>query len=211
MQFHFPQYIDIEDKLFGPLSLKQAIYTAGGVGAVYVVYVYIPYLFLSVPIIVGIGVLTWALAFYPKEKLGRPFIEVLEAGFYYLLREKLYTWKKTTKEPVLGQVEDYRPTQAPLTPVIPQGKLAFSSFGIDVKGPEIEHERDDEMMAARGKRGIPSVPASAEEGTLSVDSYILQQKIPKVNTFVTPKTAEHSPYKTPPSPSASATKIEIKK
>ncbi|OHA78679.1 MAG: hypothetical protein A3B07_00445 [Candidatus Yonathbacteria bacterium RIFCSPLOWO2_01_FULL_43_27] len=210
MQFHFPQYIDIEDKLFGPLSLKQAIYTAGGIGAVYAVYVYIPYLFLSVPIIVSIGVLTWALAFYPKEKLGRPFIEVLEAGFYYLLREKLYTWKKTTKEPVLGQVENYTPTQAPLTPVIPQGKLSSSSFGIDIKGPEIERERDDELVV-RGKSSILSGPASAEAGTLSVDSYILQQKTPKVDTFVTPKNAEHSPYKTPPSPSASATKTEIKK
>lgn len=210
MQFHFPQYIDIEDKLFGPLSLKQAIYTAGGIGAAYVVYVYIPYIFFSVPIIVGIGVLTWALAFYPKEKLGRPFIEVLEAGFYYLLREKLYTWKKTTKEPSLGQVENYTPTQAPLTPVIPQGKLSSSSYNIDVKGPEVEHERDDELLKNMG-HGVLSGSASAEEGALSVDSFILQQKIPKVDTFVAPKTVEHSPYKTPASTAHTETKIETKK
>lgn len=210
MQFHFPQYIDIEDKLFGPLSLKQAIYTAGGIGAAYVVYVYLPYLFLSVPIIVGIGVLTWALAFYPKEKLGRPFIEVLEAGFYYLLRDKLYTWKKTTKEATLGQVENYTPTQAPLTPVIPQGKLSSFSYNVDVKGPEVERERDDDPIL-QGKNSILSGPASAEEGTLSVDSYILQQKIPKVDTFVAPKTVEHSPYKTPASASHGETKTEAKK
>lgn len=210
MQFHFPQYIDIEDKLFGPLSLKQAIYTAGGVGAVYVVYVYIPYIFLSVPIMVGIGVLTWALAFYPKEKLGRPFIEVLEAGFYYLLREKLYTWKKTTKEPTMGQMEAYTPTQAPQTPLISQGKLSSSSFNIDVKGPEIERERDDEPILRREK-SVLSGPASAEEGTLSVNSFILQQKVPKVDTFVAPKTMEHSPYKTPSSLSGGGTKTEIKK
>lgn len=210
MQFHFPQYIDIEDKLFGPLSLKQAIYTAGGIGAAYVVYVYIPYIFLSVPIIVGIGVLTWALAFYPKEKLGRPFIEVLEAGFYYLLREKLYTWKKTTKEPSLGQVENYTPTQAPLTPVVPQGKLSSSSYNIDVKGPEVERERDDELLKNMG-HGVLSGSASAEEGALSVDSFILQQKIPKVNTFVAPKMEEHSPYKTPAPTAHTETKIETKK
>ncbi len=210
MQFHFPQYIDIEDKLFGPLSLKQAIYTAGGIGAAYVVYVYIPYIFISVPIIVGIGVLTWALAFYPKEKLGRPFIEVLEAGFYYLLREKLYTWKKTTKEPSLGQVQEYTPTQAPLTPVIPQGKLSSSSFGIDVKGPELEHERDDEPLM-KGREGVLQGTASAEEGALSVDSFILQQKIPKIDTFVAPKTIEHSPYKTSPAPTGGETRTEVKK
>lgn len=210
MQFHFPQYIDIEDKLFGPLSLKQAIYTAGGIGAAYVVYVYVPYLFLSVPIIAGVGVLTWALAFYPKEKLGRPFIEVLEAGFYYLLREKLYTWKKTTKEPSLAQEKEFTPTQAPLTPVIPQGKLSSSSFSIDVRGPEIERERDDEFEGPRGS-GILAGSASAEEGALSVDSYILQQKIPKVDTFVAPKNIEHSPYKATPASSGGGAKTEAKK
>jgi len=210
MQFHFPQYIDIEDKLFGPLSLKQAIYTAGGIGGAYVVYVYIPYLFLSVPIIAGIGVLTWALAFYPKEKLGRPFIEVLEAGFYYLLREKLYTWKKTTKEPTLGQVQDYMPTQAPLTPVIPQGKLSSSSFGLEVRGPEIEREKDDGLMTNK-KDGVLRGSVSAEEGWLSVDSFMLQQKIPKIDTFVAPKTIEHSPYKTPPLSSGGESKTGLKK
>lgn len=210
MQFHFPQYIDIEDKLFGPLSLKQAIYTAGGIGATYVVYVYLPYLFLSVPIIVGIGVLTWALAFYPKEKLGRPFIEVLEAGFYYLLRDKLYTWKKTTKEPSLGQVEDYTPTQAPSTPIIPQGKLLSSSYNIDVKGPEIERERDDESIMKK-REGVIMGSASAEEGSLSVDSYILQQKTPHIDTFVAPKTVEHSPYKTTTPTAHVGTKTETKK
>lgn len=210
MQFHFPQYIDIEDKLFGPLSLKQAIYVAGGIGAAYITYVYVPYIFISVPIIVGVGVLTWALAFYPREKLGRPFIEILEAGFYYLLREKLYTWKKTTKEPTLGQEQDFLPSQAPQTPVIPQGKLSSSSFSIDVKGPEIEQERDYDSLP-KGKEGVLRGSASAEEGSLSVDSFILQQKIPKIDTFVAPKTAEHSPYKTPPSTTGSRLATEVKK
>jgi hypothetical protein len=29
MQFRVPQFIDIEDKLFGPLTFKQFIYLAG--------------------------------------------------------------------------------------------------------------------------------------------------------------------------------------
>ena len=42
MQFHIPQYIDIEDKLFGPLTLKQAVYVAGGLGGAYLAYRIIP-------------------------------------------------------------------------------------------------------------------------------------------------------------------------
>lgn len=141
MQFHIPQYIDIEDKLFGPLTLKQAIYLAGGLGGIYLVYRIVPYLFIAAPLIFGIAALTWALAFYPKEKLGRPFIEILEAGFNYMLRDKLYTWKKTTKEPTIGKEEEFIGAQIPMTPSIPSGKLSSTSFNLDVKGPEKDEER----------------------------------------------------------------------
>lgn len=212
MQFHFPQYIDIEDKIFGPLTLKQAIFTAGGIGGAYLVFVYIPYIFISVPIIFAIGVLTWALAFYPKEKLGRPFIEVLEAGFWYFISDKLYTWKKTTKEPSLGKEEEFLPSGGPATPVVPQGKLSSSSFAIDVRGPR-GGEDEGQDIALRG--GFAST-ASAEAGTISADSFVLDQKIPQVNTFAKPERAEHSPYKAPPSPpggpahaSGSAARAEV--
>ncbi len=139
MQFHIPQYIDIEDKLIGPLTLKQAIYVGGGLGASYLVLELSPHIVISGPIIFAIGLLTWALAFYPKEKLGKPFIEVLEAGFSYALNAKLYTWKKTTKERKLGEEEDFISAQSPLTPSIRTGTLSSKLFTLDVRGaPEIE-------------------------------------------------------------------------
>ncbi len=57
MQFHIPQYIDIEDKLFGPLTLKQAIYVLGGGGGIYLMYRIIPSIFFAAPIMLGIAVL----------------------------------------------------------------------------------------------------------------------------------------------------------
>lgn len=147
MQFHIPQYIDIEDKLFGPLTLKQAIYVAGGGGGIYLMWRVIPYIFLSVPVMVGIAVLTWALAFYPKEKLGKPFIEVLEAGFYYMMGNKLYTWKKTTKEPTIGKEEQFIGSQVPVAPAVPSGKLSSASFNIDVRGPQKIEETGHESKS----------------------------------------------------------------
>lgn len=134
MQYHIPQHLDIEDKLFGPLTLKQAVYVAGGAGGIYLVWRIVPFVFLSAPIIFAIAVLTWALAFYPTEKLGRPFIEILEAGFNYMLKEKLYTWKKTTKESSGKQEEEFIGSPSIFTPVIPTGKLSSTSFGLDVRG-----------------------------------------------------------------------------
>jgi hypothetical protein len=140
MQFHIPQYIDIEDKLFGPLTLKQAIYVAGGGGGAYLVWRVIPYIALKAPLILAIAVLTWALAFYPKEKLGKPFIEILEAGFHYMMREKLYTWKKTTKEATAGKEENFLPSAPISMPSVPTGKLSSTSFNLDVRGPQAEKE-----------------------------------------------------------------------
>ncbi|MEK7460066.1 MAG: PrgI family protein [Patescibacteria group bacterium] len=139
MQFHFPQYIDIEDKIFGPLTFKQAIYVAGGAGAAYLVYRLFPsLLFISVPLMVAIAAFTWALAFYPKEKLGKPFIEILQAGLSYMLREKLYTWKKVPKELRAEEVEfiPSKNTTQIKAPSVRSKTLSSLSFGLDIKGPD---------------------------------------------------------------------------
>ena len=38
MRFQVPQFIEVEDKIFGPLTLKQFIYLAGGVGATVILF-----------------------------------------------------------------------------------------------------------------------------------------------------------------------------
>ncbi len=143
MQFHIPQYIEIEDKLFGPLTLKQAIYVAGGGGAIYLVYrIFGSYLFIGAPLMAALAVLTWALAFYPKEKLGRPFIEVLEAGLNYMIKDKLYTWKKTPK--VLKDSDEiFTPSKIASVPIVPKGKISSTSFDLGVKNPKKEDDADE--------------------------------------------------------------------
>ncbi|KKU81939.1 MAG: hypothetical protein UY07_C0006G0019 [Parcubacteria group bacterium GW2011_GWA1_47_8] len=133
MQFHIPQYIDIEDKLFGPLTFKQALYVVGGAGGAFLIYKVIPILFIAAPLILAWAVLAWALAFYPKEKLGKPFIEILEAGFGYAFGTKLYTWKKTKKDAALGAEEEFIGAQAPSVPSLSGGKLASVSFNLEVR------------------------------------------------------------------------------
>lgn len=142
MQFHIPQHLEIEDKLFGPLTLKQAIYVAGGAGGAFLIYKFIPYVAISAPLIVLLGALTWALAFYPQEKLGKPFIEILEAGIKYIFGNKLYTWKKTTQEAKLGTEQDFISSHSSSTPMVPSGKLASTSFQLDVRNAQ-RPDRDD--------------------------------------------------------------------
>lgn len=97
MRFEVPQFIDIEDKIFGPFTFKQFIYLAGGGGLGYATYRIFP-IFLAVPIIIAIAGLTYALAFYKLN--GQPFITVGQAFLVYLTKNKLYVWKKEVVEPV---------------------------------------------------------------------------------------------------------------
>ncbi len=132
MQFKVPQYIEVEDKIIGPLTFKQAIYVGGGAGVSFVLFKLLPFV-IAIPLIGGVAALAWALAFYPKQKLGKPFIEILEAGFKYKTRDKLYTWKKTepkrtakAQEPDLGR--------APLlsVPSVSSGGLKDKAANLDV-------------------------------------------------------------------------------
>ncbi|MDR3558177.1 MAG: PrgI family protein [Candidatus Pacebacteria bacterium] len=96
MQYQVPQFIDVEDKIFGPFTFKQFIYIIGGLMMAYLIYRLIPTLILSaIPIIVVLA-LAGALAFYKVN--NRPFINVLESAFRYSVGSKLYLWKKDDKK-----------------------------------------------------------------------------------------------------------------
>ena len=99
MEYQVPQFIGVEDKIIGPLTLKQFIYLAGGAGLCVVFFSYLNIviaLLLSAPVAAFVA----ALAFYKIN--GKPFIEIVEAGFNYYIHAKLFLWKheesKATKK-----------------------------------------------------------------------------------------------------------------
>lgn len=112
MRFEVPQFIDIEDKIFGPLTFKQFIYIAGGGGLCYVAYRMFP-IYIAVPIILAIAGLTYALAFYKLN--GQAFITVGQAFLVYLTKNKLYVWKKEIPK----QAPQKAPIPVPVPPPVP--------------------------------------------------------------------------------------------
>ena len=94
MQFKVPQFIEIEDKIVGPLTLKQFFYLAGGAVFLGILWLFLK---LSVFIIVAIPVSVFCLllAFYKIN--GRPFISFLNSMLKYFTKPKLYLWKKNPK------------------------------------------------------------------------------------------------------------------
>ena len=91
MQYQVPQFIEIEDKIFGPLTLKQFLYLAGGGGLCLLFFTLLP-LYLAVFFMLPVIALALALAFYKVN--DRPFIVVVEHAFGYFFGHKLYLWKQ---------------------------------------------------------------------------------------------------------------------
>lgn len=96
MRFEVPQFIEVEDKIFGQLSLKQFVYMAGSLGACAIAYFYAPFIIFLIlaPFLLGLG---FGLAFIPVNK--RPLAVLLEAILVYFSRARLYLWKKAERAP----------------------------------------------------------------------------------------------------------------
>ena len=92
MQFRVPQFIDLEDKVFGPLTLKQFGYVVGAGGLSFIIWTLIPIKIIAVLIIIPVAGLFLALAFAKFN--NRSFGEVLENAFSYYTGIKIYTWKQ---------------------------------------------------------------------------------------------------------------------
>ena len=127
MQFQVPQFIDVEDKIFGPFTFKQFIYLAGGGGLAFVIYKLLP-IYIAIFFIIPVVVLAFMLTFYKVN--NRPFMLVLEAAFKHLFRDKMFLWKKisrpTKKEVVAVAVKDEA------RPELSGSKLKELSWSLDI-------------------------------------------------------------------------------
>lgn len=133
MQFRVPQFIDVEDKLFGPLTFKQFIYLAGGVGLVYVLYKALPF-WISIFLIIPVAILSGLLAFYKVN--GKPFIFYLQAGFNYLFSNKLFIWKQRLVHTEDKKKEEIEPTLTTIVPMTTTSKLKDLAWSLDIQEKE---------------------------------------------------------------------------
>ncbi|MFA6601462.1 MAG: PrgI family protein [Candidatus Paceibacterota bacterium] len=134
MRFQVPQFIEVEDKIFGPLTLKQFIYLAGGAGLSFICYSLLGSLVLSfIPMAVIVGI-SLSLAFYKIN--GKPFINVVEAASKYYFGNKLYIWKKKEKsrpQTVEKLNETTKAYASVMVPKISDSKLKDLTWSLDIK------------------------------------------------------------------------------
>lgn len=136
MRFEVPQFIEVEDKIFGPFTWKQFIYLAGGAGAAVTLYLLLPF-FLFILIGLPIMALAGFLAFHQVN--NRPFSIFLESAVRYFTARKLYLWKKREQQviraPNRGRVESQ---ETPYIPSPTKGNLASLSHKLELNTLEPE-------------------------------------------------------------------------
>lgn len=129
MRFKVPQFIEVEDKIFGPLTFKQFVYLTGGGGLAFVLWQTLPF-FISILLIAPVVALAVALAFYKPN--NKPFVDMLESAFKYTLGNKLYLWKH--KDQVINPTkEDPEKGSLVKVPKLSQSKLKDLSWELDIQ------------------------------------------------------------------------------
>lgn len=131
MQFKVPQFIDVEDKLFGPFTFKQFAYMAGGAGLIFVIYKVLP-LWIGIFLILPIGILSALLTFYRIN--NKPFIDYLQAGVSYFMSSRLYIWKQRLAGPEDVARKDTSPlAQKSMIPTNSENRIKEMSHNLDIQ------------------------------------------------------------------------------
>src|SRR3989339_1632166 len=91
MLFNVPQFIDIEDKIVGPLTAKQLGWL--GIAGVLLLIFWSTLVFSTfLPVaVITVGIFG-ALAFY--RPYNQPLLNFLMSGVNFFLKPKMYVWKR---------------------------------------------------------------------------------------------------------------------
>jgi hypothetical protein len=128
MRYQVPQFIEVEDKIIGPLTIKQFVYIVGGAGLSFLIYTFLPFI-IAIVLIGIVFPLSLALAFYKIN--NKPFIDFLESAFLFYTKQNLYIWKKQEKKPEEKAAEALTQTEV-FVPRLSDSRLKELSWSLDI-------------------------------------------------------------------------------
>lgn len=169
MQFKVPQFIDIEDKIFGPFTFKQFAYLAGGAGGLYVSFKLLPF---PINAVVGLSFAGFgaALAFYKYN--DKPFINFVESFVKYHMHSRLYIWQKKKAAKMESPTELGSDSVHSMAPV--QGDMAMV----------------DQSMYIHQKQNVNRFAGAAAQGTGQPDPKTDRALAPKTDRVLRPSLSE---------------------
>ncbi len=131
MQYQVPQFIDIEDRIIGPLTLKQFIYLAFAAAVLFVFW----FLFkFYIWIIVALPITAAAMAFAFLKINDRPFVYFFIAAVFYFMKPKLYIFGEVPEKFRKEAMPESKPTpvETPEIEKITRSKLKELALNLDL-------------------------------------------------------------------------------
>lgn len=128
-QFQVPQFIEVEDKIFGPLTTKQFFYLLGGGGITFLLWFFIKSFFIFILFAAPVVAFSVSLAFVKVN--GRPFLDVVANFFVFMTRPRLFLWQKKDRVPTVSTSAQMQNTKLPL-PHVGSSKLSDLSWSLDI-------------------------------------------------------------------------------
>ena len=98
MQFQIPQFIETEDKIAGPLTLKQLLYLLAA-GAVSFITFWFIKLWLWMIITIVVAVIAASFSFIKYN--GQPLIKIAFSAFNFFWKPRFFLWKREIEEKIL--------------------------------------------------------------------------------------------------------------
>jgi len=99
MNFQIPQFIEIENKILGPLTLKQFFYLAGA-GALSFIFYFLLQFWLWLFLTAIFGSIAVVLAFVKYN--GQPLPKIAWTAFSFLWKPRIYLWQREIEEKTIS-------------------------------------------------------------------------------------------------------------
>ncbi len=153
-QYIVPQFIDVEDKILGPLAVRQFIIILGGISLIVGSYQLVYKLAnqFSIFLFTAVGILVGMVAFAFVKVNGRPFHQFLLNVLQSLKNPRMRLWNNEVGERLAYRREPPPPPPIPTKQPLTQTKLAQLSMLVDTGGAY----HDDEELLYWGQTLNPS-------------------------------------------------------
>jgi len=136
VHYAVPQFIEIEDKIIGPLTMKQFLWLLVGGGVIFMLYFLLQFgVWIMVSLLIGGGFAGMAFI----RIYGMPLIQFMTSFLRFSLMSQIFIWRRKTEGP-LREIpertvfEDAILSPMPQKPRPVQGRIRALSWQLDVRG-----------------------------------------------------------------------------
>jgi hypothetical protein len=183
MQYQVPQFIETEDRVVGPFSIRQFIYVGVAALVTGICYFFVQTWLFAVVAVVTIG---GALAFSFLKINGRPLIKVVTSAFNFYWKPQLYIWKSehpvaSVKRTAPASVRELPPIKKPQAAARTVVHELTPEAIADAQAEQAEAQKQAQAQLPEAQPG-PTMVSTAASATDTTDGET-EREVPEAITL----------------------------